>query len=114
MRQILEFTDHPFQTAQIPLEDKSGYAQITLYWAPTQLSWYFDIRYNDKISKGNKLVLGANILRSFSNLFPFGLMVVSDDLIEPFQITDFKIQRVKIYVLNNTEVLQFERLVYND
>lgn len=114
MRQILEFTSHPFQTARIPLEDKSGFAQITLYWAPTQLSWYFDIQYNEKVSKGNKLVLGPNILRAFSNIFPFGLMVVSDDLIEPFQITDFTTQRVKVFILNSTETLQFERLVYND
>ena len=114
VRQIMEFTDNPYQTAQIPLEDKTGYAQIWLRWAPTQMSWYFDIQYNNKTSRGNKLCLGVNILHTFSNIFPFGLMVVSDDLIEPYQITDFVNQRVKIYVLNNTEVQQLERLIYNE
>lgn len=114
MRQILEFTDDPFQTAEIPLEDKNGTASITLYWAPTQQSWYFDIAYNDFVSNGNKLCLGPNILRSFNHILPFGLMLVSSDLLEPYKIDDFITQRVKIFVLNSTEIKQFERLVYNE
>ena len=114
MRRILEFTQDPYQTAQIPLENKTGYAQINLYWAPTQMSWYFDIEYNDIVTRGNKLCLGANILRAFSNFLPFGMMVVSDDLIEPYRITDFATQRVKVFILNSSEVQQIERLVYNE
>lgn len=114
MRQILEFTDNSFQTMQIPLEDKSGQASLTLYWCPTQLSWYFDFRYNNLTCNGLKLCLGPNLLRMFKNVIPFGLMVVSDDCIEPHQITDLSSQRVKIFILNSTEVLQFERLVYNE
>lgn len=114
MKQILEFTADPYQTAQIPLEDTNGTASITLYWAPTQQSWYFDISYNNIVSNGNKLCLGPNILRCFSSLLPFGLMVVGSNLLEPYKIDDFVTQRVRVFVLNSTEVKQFERLVYNE
>lgn len=114
MKQIVEFTDNPYQIAQIPLEDKSGTAFIKLYWSETQSSWYFDISYNNISSNGNKLCLDCNILRHLSNQIPFGLAVIASDSIEPYRIDDFKTQRVKVLVLNKTEVLQFERLVFNE
>ena len=114
MKQIVEFTDSPYQTGQIPLEGGSTQASITLYWSYTQRSWYFDMEYGNIISSGNKLCLGANTLRCFKSLIPFGLMVVANDSIDPYQIEDLQSQRVKIYVLNKTEVQQIERLVYNE
>lgn len=114
--QILKgFTDTPFQTAKLPL-DNNETATIRLKYAPTQFSWYFDIEYKDVISNGNKLVLGSNILRCFKNIIPFGLALKSIDGIDPYKLDDFNGDnpRVKIYLLNQQDVLEIERILYNE
>ncbi len=114
MKQLTEFTNNPYQTGRIPLSNISGTASINLYWAPTQSRWYFDIQYDNIICKGIMLCLGPNILRFLKNRIPFGLMVVADDLIEPYQLEDLQTQRVKIFILDKDEVSQFESVVYNE
>lgn len=113
MLRITEFTDSASQTCLIPLEDDSGTVSFDLQFAPTQNSWYFNFTYNDLTCNGLKLVLGPNILRCFKSQIPFGLMVTANDGIEPYQISDFVDGRVNIFVLNKTEVAQFESVVYN-
>lgn len=115
MQQLKGFTQSPFQTAKLPLEINEE-AIIRLKFSPTQYSWYFDIEYGDIISNGNKLVLGSNILRAFKNIIPFGLALKSLDGVDPFKLDDFTGDnpRVKIYLLNEQEVLEVERILYNE
>lgn len=113
MKQITEFTSSAFQTCKLPLETRES-VDFKLYFAPTQLSWYFDFTYNDIVSNGNKLSLGYNLLRAFKGLIPFGLLVEGDGNIEPFAIDDFSTGRVKVYILNQEEVDQIESVVFYD
>lgn len=113
MLQIKEFTEAPRQTCSLPLETRES-VSIKLYFAPTQKSWYFDLRYGDFITNGNKLVLSPNILRGFKNQLPFGMTVVAENGIEPFLLTDFTTGRVKIYILSADEVEEFEKIFYNE
>lgn len=114
MLQITEFTDSASQTCQITLEDSSDTVQFDLQFLPTQNSWYFNFAYNGLTCNGLKLVLSPNILRCFKTQIPFGLMVVANDGIDPYQVTDFVDGRVNVFILNKTEVAQFESVVYND
>ncbi|MGM9544502.1 MAG: hypothetical protein ACI3T9_05910 [Romboutsia timonensis] len=113
MKQITEFTSSAFQTCKLPLETRES-VDFKLYFAPTQLSWYFDFTYNDIVSNGNKLSLGYNLLRAFKGRIPFGLLVEGDGNIEPFAIDDFSTGRVKVYILNQEEVDQIESVVFYD
>lgn len=112
MRIITEFTDNPKQTCTLVLENQETVA-FNLRFYETQLSWYFDFTYNDVISNGNKVVLGANILRSFKHIIPFGLAFQANDGVEPFAIDDFVTNRVTVYLLSKADVEASEANIYN-
>ena len=111
MRIITEFTDNPNQTCTLVLEYQETVA-FNLRFYETQLSWYFDFTYNDVISNGNKVVLGANILRSFKHLIPFGLAFQANDGVEPFEVDCFVTGRVSVYLLSKADVEAMESNVY--
>ena len=111
MRIITEFTDNPKQTCTLVLENQETVA-FNLRFYETQLSWYFDFTYNDVISNGNKVVLGANILRSFKHIIPFGLAFQANDGVEPFAMDDFTTGRVTVYLLSADDITAMESNVY--
>ena len=113
MRIITEFTDNPKQTCTLVLENQETVA-FNLRFYETQLSWYFDFTYNDVISNGNKVVLGANILRSFKHIIPFGLAFQSNDGVEPFAVDDFTTGRVSVYLLSKDDVESMEQNIYGN
>lgn len=114
MKVILSITSSPNQIHQLVL-DNNETAEFRLRYYPRMLSWFFDISYGDTTINNIKAVLHPNILRQFRNTLPFGLALYTDNSspIEPFQITDFQTGRVKIGVLNEEEVAQAEREVFN-
>ena len=112
MRIITEFTDNPTQTCTLVLENQET-VEFNLRFYETQLSWYFDFTYNDIISNGNKVVLGANILRSFKNIIPFGLAFQANDGVEPFAVDDFTTNRVVVYLLSKADVEAMENNIFN-
>ena len=111
MRLITEFTDNPKQNCTLVLENKET-VTFRLRFSESQLSWYFDFEYNDLVSNGNKVVLSANILRSFKNIIPFGLAFQSSDGVEPFELEAFTSGLVTVHLLNKEEVLLIETNVY--
>lgn len=112
MQQLTELTSNPKQKMQIVLETNET-VDFSMYFYPTQQSWYFDFSYKDITSNGNKLVLSPNLLRSYKNILPFGFMLQSQDGVDPFSIEDFTNGRVNFFVLNSNEVQEVEREVYN-
>lgn len=112
MKLIKEFTDSPKQKCKLVL-DNNKTADFYMWYAPTQQSWYFNFSYENITSNGNKIVLGFNILRSFKNIIPFGLMVKSLDGVDPFDLNDFKSGRVSFYLLNSEDVQAIEKEIYN-
>lgn len=114
MKVITSLTSSPNQLNELVLDNNKS-AIFRLRYYPRMLSWFFDISY-EKISINNvKVVLHPNILRQFKTRLPFGMMIYTDNLspVEPFQITDFQTGRVKIAILNDSEVLEVEREVFN-
>lgn len=112
MIELTNLSDNAKQKFFLPLDSQEK-IQFNLYFMPTQSAWFFDFNYKDRAFNGNKLVLGANILRMYKNIIPFGLMVYADFHIEPFKLDDFSSGRVKLFVLEKEDVSFFEGKVFN-
>ena len=110
---IDKLTSSPIQIFTVALATRTNIV-FKLYFSSTQQGWYFDFSYDNKQFNGNKLVLGANILRCYQNIIPFGVAIQAEDNIEPYKIDDFSSDRVQFCVLENTlEVAQVERVVFD-
>ena len=112
MQEITSITNDSKQLMTFILEDNKGSVEFNLYYMPTQLSWYYDFTYNNYTSNGNKLVLNYNALRHLRKIIPFGFMFMSEGDVEPFSIDDFSNGRIKMYILNESDVSEVENLIY--
>lgn len=112
MRVITSITNQPKQRIVLKL-DNNETVIMKLYYYATQKSWYFDIEYKDYQNKGNKVVITLNAIRHLRNKLPFGLMFVSGDNADPFQLDDFINQNVYMILLNQDEVEEIESTVYS-
>lgn len=86
-------------------EDQVGFY---LYYAASQQTWFFDVKYKDFIAKGIQLTVAPNILRNFREIIPVGIACTSVDGDDPFYITDFSLGRIKLYLLTSAEVQAIE------
>ena len=75
-----------------------------LTYFPTQQLWSFNISYLDFEAKGITLVCAPNILYKFKNLLPFGIGVISTDGGDPYYIDDFIVKRIRIFLLDETDL----------
>jgi hypothetical protein len=112
MLEITTLTAAPKQRHQLVL-DNNETVDFKLYYLSRQESWYYDFVYKDLTVNGSKVVLTPNSLRAFKRLIPFGLAFIADGNIEPFQIDDFESGRVKMYVLNESDVQEIEQEIFN-
>lgn len=112
MQQITSITNDSKQKMIIPLDDNKGSVEFNLYYMPTQYSWYYDFTYNNYTSNGNKVVLNFNALRHLRKILPFGFMFMAQGDIEPFSIDDFSNGRIKMYVLNESDIQEVESEIY--
>lgn len=110
MKQITSITGDSRQRMTIPLDDNKGSVEFRLYFMPTQYSWYYDFTYNNYICNGNKVVLNPNALRHLRKILPFGFAFQAEGDVEPFSVNDFVNGRIKMYVLNETDVQEVEQL----
>ena len=112
MNIITSLTTQPRQRFTLKLDDNTT-AIMELYYYASQQSWYFDIEYGEYKNKGNKVVLGLNVLRHLRNKLPFGIAFLSGSPADPFQLQDFAEGNVIMLLLNKEDVQEMEELVYN-
>ncbi len=112
MLQITTLTNEPKQRHQLILENRET-VNFRLYYSLRQQAWYFDFEYKDLVVNCSKVVLSPNTLRNFRKIIPFGIGFMADSYVEPFSIDDFSSQRVKMYILNQTDVEEVEKTVYD-
>jgi hypothetical protein len=113
MKQITEISDDAKQRFDIVTEDNQSF-ELQIEYSDQQGGWFYSITFGDFSMNGVRLVTGANILRPYKNLLPFGISIVTDDLSEPIFIDDFSTDRVKFYLLTEEEVDQVESDFYNN
>lgn len=112
MNQIISLTDSPRQSFYFSI-DTGDKVNFYLYYYLTQKSWFFDFTWKDYTACGSRVVLTNNALRHLKNIIPFGIAFMSEGNVEPFDITDFSSGRVKMYILNQSEVEEIESNIYN-
>lgn len=111
MYQLTNLTNKPKQLVVWTNENLE--VEIYLEYIPNQFGWFFGVKYSDIVDYKNiRLTVHENILRSYSNLLPFGLMCVTDDGQEPTGIDDFASGYASIYMLTQQECKQLEDMYY--
>jgi hypothetical protein len=65
-----------------------------------------DIAFKTFTMNGYKITHGPNILASYCNVIPFGLMVLTTDLMDPFMVNDFTSGRTFLYLMTSAEVAE--------
>lgn len=118
MNIINGITSQPVQVMALTLADGSR-ATLTLYFRPQMNGWYYDIEWPGSPaflttfkSTNRALVVGANLLRQFRDLIPFGLAVFSVDNTDPMTQACLADGSVNVVLLNQADVLQVEDDVY--
>jgi hypothetical protein len=103
MRLLSSLTAEPFQKYRLTTEagDK---VDLTLRYLPTQQAWIMNIAWGTFTLNGRAINISPNMLFQFKNILPFGFAVISNTGIEPSFLDDFASGRVKIYVLNKSEI----------
>ena len=108
MNLLTGFTDSPRQTTTLPLEEGDR-ATLYLEYRPQQLGWFFDLQYGEFLAQGQRLVAGPNILHQFQEQVPFGLSVLTSDLLDPSGQDDFASRKAVIILLDRADVEDIER-----
>lgn len=115
MNKLTGFTDSPKQSTTIPLDDGSS-AVLNLTFRAQQKGWFYDLTHGDFSLLGQRLVTGENILRQFRDQIPFGLAVLTETGIDPWQITDLASDDVAIILLSpeDVETIEQSKFVWHD
>jgi hypothetical protein len=113
MRQISEISSDPKQKFTFITDDNISF-EFKLEFIASQQGWFYSLKYQNLSINGNRLVTDINILRSYKNILPFGIGIMTDDATEPFLIDDFSTGRVKFYLLDKAEVKDLETTFYNN
>lgn len=103
MKTINGLNSGPLQTFRVPL-DNGEIIKFTINYRPAVQMWFLALEYNTFIVKGLRIVKSLNMLSQYMNIIPFGLYVEIGDQSEPLLINDFASQRVKLNLLDETEV----------
>ena len=111
MKQITEITSEPKQRFDIITEENQEF-EFKLEYSDQQQGWFWSLTYNNLIINGARLVTAPNILRRYKNMLPFGLSIQTEDLSEPILIDDFETERVKVYLLTESEVGEIEQTTF--
>lgn len=107
MNQIDNLSNDASQQTTIVLPDGST-ATIQIKYLPTVQRWTLGVTYGDFSVVGINICIHPNLLRVWINILPFGITCTTIDGVDPIYIDDFSSGRAALYVLTESEVLDFE------
>ena len=106
-RLIDNLTNFADQLATIQLADGTTFDLELMFHGATQ-RWVANVTYGDASIMGIGVCCHPNLLRQWMNVLPFGLACTTQDLTDPFDISDFSTGRVLLYVLDPSDVAEVE------
>lgn len=108
MRQITSLTADPKQQFNINIP---GYDVATVYleFKPLQNAWFMDLTWGAFVCKNERVSNSPNLLRQWSNVLPFGIMVEGVDDLDPV-LPDAWTNYNKFWVIDDTEFPDVEAL----
>ncbi len=98
------------QRFKTPL-DNGEYVELVVHYFPAVESWSVDVFYKDFKAHGIRIYNSFNILHQFSSILPFGLLIDVKDGGEPFLINDFSSNRVRLFLLSQSDVEQVKQFM---
>jgi len=107
MKNIDFLNNNPKQAYTVQQENGDVF-NFNIEYKPTQQKWYYDVIKDDLTIINNELVISPNILKQYTNILNFGIMVYSNDFIDPFDLNDFITNRVSLYLLNENDIEDVE------
>ncbi len=109
---IQQLTTQPRQSQTLVLPDGS-LLNLAIYFIPMQFGWFIpSMVYGNFVLNGLRITVSPNMLRQFKNQIPFGLSCVSNGQNrEPSQQQDFSSGAFSLFLLDKTEVNQYEELL---
>lgn len=111
MKLITGLTSDPNQAQNIILLDGSN-VPFSMTYFDNQQGWFFNLSYGSNFSLFNRrLVVSPNMLRTWRNIIPFGLALMTTDGYEPIFITDFISGRASLYILDTDDVQNYENIL---
>jgi hypothetical protein len=108
---INSLTNSADQMVTFVLADGSTLQLEFVYRAGIQ-RWCLNVIHPALTLNGYNIKQGANILRPWRNVIPFGILIQSLDGVDPILVTDFQTGRILVYILDAAEVQQVEQLVF--
>lgn len=109
--QIISMTDDSARVQSVVLPDGSAFV-MSVYYVPMQYGWFFrEITYGDFTLSNLRITNHPNMLHQFRNLLPFGIACFSKDAREPTQQGDFSSLASVLYLLNQTEIDQYNEIL---
>lgn len=110
MKLLDKLTENPQQTYTVVTEDGDRFT-LSLRFLPSQSAWEVSVVWGAVTISGISLVFSPNLLYSYKNILPFGLMVVANDSIEPSYLDDFTSGRVQLYVMIKSDIEALEEAI---
>lgn len=107
MNLIDNLTAFSDQVTNLILDDRSV-AVVRFKFDGNTERWRIDVSYGTREMTGIGLCCHPNILRQWRNVIPFGLACVTSDQTDPVRSVDFATGRVKMYLLNQSDVAYVE------
>lgn len=105
---ISVLNDRPKQTFKAVID---GYdtATITLEFKPEQLGWFMSIVWGTFELYNERVATSPNLLRQFSNIIPFGILIDGVNAIDPLKI-DSWVTDNNFYILDKSDLDEVEAL----
>ena len=112
MIKLIEITDEYRQQHIVPLDGTDMPLYLTLEFKTNLNCWFFSIAYGTFVSNNEQLMAGGNLLRQYQNVLPFGISVVTNNLLDPVTLDAFATGVAVLYVMTATEVQELETMLY--
>ena len=110
MTWINTITDYPNQVLTLVLPGGTN-IQFSLWYSDGQQGWLYSFTYGTFSISNKRIVVGANLLRAFRNLLPFGIAVTTTDGYEVINLNDFSSGRASLYLLDASDVAEVESTI---
>jgi hypothetical protein len=102
MLQITSITSEPKQKHKLPVEGFED-CEMTLEWKDTQAGWFVTLVWGDWRVDNMRLCSLPNILMQWSNILPFGILVLTKSKQDPMTVDAFEQEEAALYVYSESE-----------
>ncbi len=85
---------------------------MTLRFLPRIAGWMMGLSYGATTINGIIVTTNYNLIRQFRNLLPFGIMCITTNTLDPYDINDFANQVANLYLLDSADVAAIEAGIF--